>query len=164
VADVHGVGVHDPGHDLIVGVDVGRRHVLLGPDGVDNLGDVAAGERLELPPREAVGIHDDPPLAAAERDVGHRAFPGHPGGQRGDLVQRDAGMIADATLRGAERDVVLDSIAGEHLDLAVVHLDRTRHDDLTFGMGQHLPDAGVEPEEPGRPVELLKHRIENAAA
>ena len=48
VTDVHAVGVHHPRHDLIVGVDVRRRHVFLGTDGVDDLGDVAAGEGLEL--------------------------------------------------------------------------------------------------------------------
>ena len=32
VADVHRVGVHEPGHHLLVGVDVGRRDVVLGAD------------------------------------------------------------------------------------------------------------------------------------
>ena len=72
VADVHGVGVHDPRHDLLVGVDVGRRHVLLGADGVDDLGDVAARERLELAARHAGRIADDAALAAAERDRARR--------------------------------------------------------------------------------------------
>jgi hypothetical protein len=49
-------------------------------------------------------------------------------------------------------------------DLTVVHLDRAGHDDLTLGVGQDLPDARVEAEEPRRAVELLEHRIENAAA
>jgi len=48
VADVHAVGVHDPRHDLIVGVDVRRRHVLLRPDRVDDFGDVAPRQRLEF--------------------------------------------------------------------------------------------------------------------
>src|SRR4051812_24697738 len=30
-------------------------------------------------------------------------------------------------------------------------------------MGEHLPDAGVEPEEPRGSIELLKHRVENTA-
>ena len=51
VADVHAVGVHHPRHDLVVGVDVGRGHVLLRADGVDDLRDVAARERLELAAR-----------------------------------------------------------------------------------------------------------------
>ena len=48
VADVHRVGVGEPRHDLFVGVDVGRRHVLVGADGVDDLRGVAAGQRFEL--------------------------------------------------------------------------------------------------------------------
>ena len=45
VADVHGVGVHEPRHDLLVGVHVGRRHVLVGSDRVDDFRRVAPGER-----------------------------------------------------------------------------------------------------------------------
>ena len=48
VADVHRVGVHDPRHDLLVGVDVRRRDVLFRADRLDDFGDVAARERLEL--------------------------------------------------------------------------------------------------------------------
>ena len=59
VADVHAVGVHDPRHHLLVGVHVRRRHVLLGADGVDDLGDVAAGQRFELAPRHPRRIADD---------------------------------------------------------------------------------------------------------
>ena len=64
----------------------------------------------------------------------------------------------------AERDVVLDAVAGEHLDFAVVHLDRAGDGDLPLRMGQDLPDARVEPEQARRAVELLEHRVENAAA
>ena len=133
VADVHAVGVHDPRHDLVVGVDVGRRDVLLGTDRVDDLGDVAARQRLELAPRHARGIADDAALAAAERDVRDGALPGHPRRERGHLVERHVRVIADAALRRAERDVVLHAVAGEDLDLAVVHLDRAR--DVIWRLG-----------------------------
>ena len=164
VADVHAVGVHHPRHDLVVGVDVRRGHVLVGTDGVDDLGDIAAGQRLELAARHAGRVADDAALAAAERHVRDRALPGHPGRERGDLVQRDVGVVADAPLGGPERDVVLHAVAGEDFDLAVVHLDRARHRDLPLGVGQDFPDAGVEPQQARRPVELLEHRVENAAA
>jgi hypothetical protein len=62
VADVHRVGVHHPRHDLIVGVDVGRGDVLLGADRVDDLGDVAAGQRFELARDILVGSQMTPPL------------------------------------------------------------------------------------------------------
>ena len=164
VADVHAVGVHDPRHDLIVGVDVGRGHVLLGSDRVDDFRDVAARQRLELAPRHPRGIADDAALAAAERDVRDGALPRHPGGQRRDLVERHVGVIADAALRRTERDVVLHAVAGEDLDLAVVHLDRARDRDLPFRVREDFPDAGLEAEQPRRSVELLEHRVEDAAA
>ena len=164
VADVHAVGVHHPRHDLVVGVDVGRRHVLLRADGVDDLGDVAAGQRLELAPRHPRRIADDAALAAAERDVRDGALPRHPRRERGHFVERDVGVIADAALGRTERDVVLDAVAGEDLDLAVVHLDRARDGDLALGVGEDLPDARVETQQPRCAVELLEHRVEDAAA
>ena len=144
VADVHAVGVHDPRHDLVVGVDVGRRHVLLGADRVDDLGDVAARQRFELAARHPRRVADDAALAAAERHVRDGALPRHPRGERRDLVERDVRVIADAALRRAERDVVLHAVAGEDFDLAVVHLDRARHGDLPLRVGEDFPDAGIE--------------------
>ena len=66
-------------------------------------------------------------------------------------------------LAGPERDVVLHAVAGEHLDLAVVHLDGARDDDLALGMRQHLPDAGLEIENAGRAFEFLEHAGEQSA-
>ena len=68
VADVHAVGVHDPRHDLFVGVDVGRRHVLVGADGVDDFRDVAPRERFQFARRHLRRVADDAALAAAERE------------------------------------------------------------------------------------------------
>ena len=48
LALVHGVGVHEPGHHLLVRAHVGGHHVDLGPDEGDHLLHVAAGQRLEL--------------------------------------------------------------------------------------------------------------------
>ena len=87
VADVHAVGVHHPRHDLLVRVHIGRGHVLLGTDRVDDLGDVAAGQRFELALRHRLRITDDPALAAAEGDVRDGAFPRHPRGECGHLVE-----------------------------------------------------------------------------
>ena len=106
---------------------------FLRADRVDDLGDVAARQRFDLALRHLGRVADDAALAAAERNVRDGALPGHPRGQRGHFVERDAGVIADAALGRAERDVVLHAIAGEDLDLAVVHLHRTRHDDLPLG-------------------------------
>ena len=108
-------------------------------------------------------VADHAALAAAERQLRDRALPRHPRRQRRHFVERDVGVIADAALGRAERDVVLHAVAGEDLDLAVVHLDRARHDDLPLGMGEHLPDAGIEIENARRAFELLEHRAEERA-
>ncbi len=160
VADVHAVRVHDPRHRLLVGVDVGRGDVLLRSDGVDDLGDVAARQCLELAARHDARIADDAAFAAAERNVGHGAFPRHPRRERRDLVERHAGVIADTAFCRTKRDVVLHAVASEDDDLAVVHLDRTRHRDLALGARQDPPDTAFEAEDSGRLLELSQHRPE----
>ena len=161
VADVHGIGVHHPRHDLRVGVDVGRRDVLFGADCIDDLGDVAACQRFDLALGHLRRVADDPALAAAERNVRDGALPRHPRRERGHFIERHAGVIPDAALRRAERDVVLHAVPGEDFDLPVVHLDGTGDGDLTLGMGEDFPDAGLEIENAGRPVELLEHGTED---
>src|SRR5207244_7225968 len=96
VADVHRIRVHDPRHGLLVGVDVWGRHVLLGTDEVDDFSDVAPGQRLELSARHLARIADHTALAAAERDMGHGAFPRHPRSERRDFIEGHAWMVADA--------------------------------------------------------------------
>ena len=142
----------------------GAGHVFLRADRVDDLRHVAAGERLELAAGHARGVADDAALAAAERDVRHGALPGHPGGERRDFVEADVGMVANPTLGRPERDVVLHAIPREDFDLAVVHLNRTRDDDLALGVREDLPDTGVEPQQSRRSIELLEHGVEDAAA
>jgi hypothetical protein len=68
---------------------------------------------------------------------------------------------SDTALCRAERDVVLDSVPCEHFDRAVVHLHRTRHDNLTLGFGEDFPDAGIEVQDAGRHFEFLQHGPEH---
>ena len=142
VADVHRVRVHDPGHDLGVGVDVRRGDVALGADEDADLGREAAGQALQLAQRELLGIDDHAALAAAVGDVHHRALPGHPHGQGLDLVEGHVLVVADAALGRAAAEVVLDAVAGEDLDAAVVHLDREVDDQLAPRLAQDLAQAG----------------------
>ena len=104
-----------------------------------------------------------PPLPPPNGQLGDGALPRHPRRERRDLVQRHAGVIPDTALRRAERDVVLDAVAGEDLDLAVVHQNRARHRDLSLGVGEDLPDARVEIEDARRAVELLQHCPEHGS-
>src|SRR5207253_4750467 len=85
MAGVHADGVHHPGHDLGVGVDVGGRDVAVGPDHDTDLARIAAGEVLELVSAELFGIDDHPSLGAAVRNSHHGAFPRHPHGNCLDL-------------------------------------------------------------------------------
>ena len=80
--------------------------------------------RSSSPCESSVGIADDAAFAAAEGDVDHGAFPGHPGGQRADFVEGDVGREADAAFGGAARNGVLHAIAGEDLQAPVVELHR----------------------------------------
>ena len=64
-------------------------------------------------------------------------------------------MVADAALGRAAAEVVLDAVAGEDLDAAVVHLDREVDGQLAARLTQDLAQAGVEVEALGGEVELL---------
>ena len=48
LAHVHGVGVHDPGHGLLVGAHVGGGNVFFRADEFDQLGGVTAGHPFEF--------------------------------------------------------------------------------------------------------------------
>ena len=153
LAHVHGVGVHDPGHGLLVGVHVGGGDVFFRADELDERGGVAAGHAFELALGHGLGIADDAALGAAEGDVDDGAFPGHPGSECADFVEGDIRGVADAALAGAAGDGVLHTVAGEDLDGSVVHGDGDVDDDLAGGVTEDLPDAWVEVEVAGGFVE-----------
>jgi hypothetical protein len=50
----------------------------------------------------------------------------------------------NATLSGSSRGVVLDSPAGKHLDVTIVHLDGYGHFQDSLGSGNALDEAFVE--------------------
>ena len=131
--------VHDPGHDLGVGVDVGRGDVAVRPEDRRDVEGVAAREPLELAPRQrAAGRRLHAALRAAERDVHDRALDRHVRGQRADLVHVDARVEAQAALAGAAARVVLDPPAGVHLDAPVVEANRDRDLEDPLGRDDHL--------------------------
>ena len=153
LAHVHGVGVHHPGHGLLVGAHVGCGNVLFRADELHQLGGVAAGHALQFALRHLVRVADDAALGSAEGDVDHGALPGHPTGQRADFVERDVGRVADSAFARAARDGVLHAVAGEDFDAAVVHHDRDVDDQFAGGLAQHLPHAFVE-------VQLVRGEVE----
>ena len=123
-AGVHRVRVHHPGHDLAVGVHVGRGDVALRADDDADLAGVAARHALELLHRQLLRIAADAALGAAVGQVHRGALDRHPGRQRHHLLERHVGVVAHAALARAARQVVLDPVALEVGDAAVVHLDR----------------------------------------
>ena len=69
-------------------------------------------------------------------------------------------MVAEAALGRPARDVVLDAIAGEDLDAAVVQLHREADRELALRDPEHARMPGVEVEVVGRGVELGERRGE----
>ena len=133
---MHGVGVHDPGHSLLVGVHVGGGDVFFGADELDEFGGIAAGHAFEFALRHFLRIADDSAFRAAEGDVDDGALPGHPGGEGADFVESDVGRVTDAAFGGASSDGVLHAVAGEDFDRAVIHADGDVNDDLAgWGSG-----------------------------
>ena len=113
VADLHRVGVHHPGHRLLVRRHVRRRDVLLRPDDRQQLGGEAARQALELAQRHLARIAAHAALGAAVGKAQQRALPRHPDRERSALAERDLRVVADAALRRAEHGGVLDAIARE---------------------------------------------------
>ena len=105
--------------------------------------------------RELLGIDDDPALAAAVGDVHDRALPGHPHRQGPHLVEGHVLVVADAALGRSAGEVVLDPVAGEDLDVPVVHGHREVDGQLALGHAEDVAETGVEVELVGGLVELL---------
>ncbi len=160
VAHVHGVRVHHPGHHPLVRVDVGRRHVGVWAERVDDAGGVSTRETLELAGAHLERVADHTTLRTAERQVHDRALPSHPGRERLHLFERHVEIEPDAALRWSARRVVEHPVADEHLDLPVVHHHRNGDGDLLFGMAEHLVEARLEIEQVGRAVEPRHHSLE----
>ena len=113
VAALHRVGVHHPGHRLLVRRHVRRRDVLLRADEREQLRGEAAREALELRPAERARVAADAALRATVGQPQERALPRHPDGERRALAERDLGVVPDAALRRAEHARVLHAVAGE---------------------------------------------------
>ena len=155
MAGVHADGVHHPGHDLGVGVDVGGRDVAVGPDHDTDLARIAAGEVLELVSAELLRIDDHPSLGAAVRNSHHGAFPGHPHGKCLDLCQAHVRVVPNTTLGGTAVYVVMDPETAEHLDGVIVHQDREGDDQLTLALSKDSRHVWIEAQRLGGDVELL---------
>ncbi len=138
---MHGIGVHDPRHGLLVGAHVGSHHVHLRPDERNHFLREPAREPFDFVARHFGGIAGDAALGAAVGQTGERAFPAHPHRQRGDLAKGHVGMIPQSAFGGTEREMMLHPVAGEDLDGAVVQVDGQRDDQGAFGIFEPLAMA-----------------------
>ncbi len=161
---MHGIGVHEPRHHLLVGAHVGRHHVDVRADERDQLLHVAPRHHLQLAPRERLRVDADAALGAAVRQAGDRALPAHPDRQRRDLAEIDIGGKARAALGRSERQVMLHAVAFEHGDGAVVAADRTGDGDRALRQQQAVALIDRDFEIVGDDAELLRRHIENRTA
>ena len=136
MAHMHGIGIHDPGHDLLVGVDVGTGNIFFRPQQLHQFRRVPSGEALQFTLGHLVRIANHSPGRAAERDIHHRAFPRHPTGQRASFVKSDVGGITNAALGRPAIDRVLHPESGKYLQAPVVQLYRDMHDNFAAGLAQ----------------------------
>ena len=123
---VHRIGVHEPGHHLLVGAHVGRHHVGMRADERNHLLHVAARQPFQLAPGDRGEIDIDPALGAAIGQPDQGTFPAHPDRQRRDLADVDRGRKPRAALGRAEGEVMLHPVTFEHGDRAVIAVDRAR--------------------------------------
>ena len=160
---VHGIGVHEPGHHLLVGAHVRRHDVRPRPDEGNHLLHVAAAEVLELLGLQRARIDRDAALAAAKGKIGERAFPAHPDGERGDLADVDIGREARAALGGTQRQVMLDPVSDEDLRPIVLHADRTGDDDRALRIEQPVAFVLGDAQMVGDDGELIAGHFEHRA-
>ena len=121
---------------------------------------IAPRQSLDLGNGEPFGVHDHAAVRATERDVYDSALPRHPHRQRAHLIKRDSSIVADATLGRPAIDVVLHTIAGEHLDVTVIHAHGKVDGQLTLWHAQRLADSRIQLKPLSRRLELFeRHRI-----
>ena len=126
-AQVDGIGIHHPGHDLFVGVDVGRGDVLAGADDDPDLAGVAARQAFQFTAGQLTRIDADAALRATIRHVDCRVLDRHPGRQRHHLGQGHVLVKTHPALAGTTGNIVLHAIAFEVHDATVIHFDRHIH-------------------------------------
>ena len=141
VADLRRVGVHHPGHRLLVRRHVRRRDVLLRADERGEVGGEAPGQPRELRLRERARVAAHAALRAAVGQSEERALPGHPHRERRTLAEVDAGVVADAALRRPEHRRVLHAVGRERPYRPVVHPHRQGQDHCPLGQAQALRDV-----------------------
>src|ERR1043166_120854 len=160
VTRVHRIGVHDPGHGLLVGIHVGGGHVLLRSDEVQEFSRVAAGHALDFADRHLLRIANDAAFGAAEGHIHYCTFPRHPRCQRAHFVESDIRSVTYSALCWSTRKVVLHAITLKHLNTTRIHARRDIDLQLPVGNSQHGVQIRIEVQHLRRTVEARHHRFE----
>ena len=100
------------------------------------------------------GVAGNAAFGATEGEVHQRAFPAHPHGEGGDFAEFDVWGVADAAFTWAKGQVVLDTVAGERVDFAVVHPDGEGDGDHPFWPFGAFAEFLGEVEDIGGEIEL----------
>ncbi len=161
IADVGGVGVHHPGHDVFVGSHVGGHDVDVGADERNHFLHVAAGEAFHFAGGQIAGIDGDAAFCAAIGESGEGAFPAHPHGERGDFADFDAWVEADSAFGGAEREVMLDAETFVNGEFSVVAPDREGNGHAAFRVFGAVANFLGKIDDIGGEVELAASHVEN---
>ena len=160
---IHRIGVHEPGHHLLVRAHVRRHHVRPRSYEGNHLLHVAATEVLELFGLERARIDRDAALAAAEGKIGERAFPAHPDGERGDFADVHIRGEARAALGRTERQMMLHPVANKDLRPIVLHADRAGDDDRALRIEQPVAFVLGDAEMVSDDRELIAGHLEHGA-
>ncbi len=156
MAHLHRIGVHDPGHRLLVRRHVRRRDVLLRPDHSAQLARVAPRQPLELTKRQLTRIAANTTLRATVRKPEERTFPGHPNSERSALAHRHVRVVANPTFGRPKHTRVLNPVSRKDVDVPLVPPNRNRDHDGTFGVAKPLGDRLVDVRVGKRQLELLQ--------
>ena len=106
-----------------MGVEVRHGYVGMRADVVAESGDVAAGDTLQFPYGQCVGITLDTAGRTTERHVDQSAFPGGQHRQGGDFWLLNVAVVTNSSYSGPADCRMHDAIAREIVDVAVVHDD-----------------------------------------
>lgn len=153
-------GVHDPDHLGAARVDVGSGNVGPVADKRSDARREGAGHHLALARRELKGVYGNSALAAAVRNTGERALPGHKARKSLALFKVDVRVETEAALRRSADRRVLYAITFENSNRAVVHLDGDGDADSALRAAQYLDEAIFKPHLLGRIVEVLECGVE----
>ena len=139
-----GIFIHHPAHHLRGGAHIGGRYVLARADITPQAVDEPAAQPFLFGCRKGGRVHHHAAFTSPQRDIGYRAFPGHPGCQGADRVQGLGRVETDAAFIRAAGVVMLHAVAIEDPDRAIVHTDRDADMEFPHRPAQEFGYLGIQ--------------------